>query len=145
MDNLKNRVLSELESIDAIFVELPSQAELPRLTILELAGVAALLHSFYNGIENILKQILLSKNIKIPNGKSWHKELIEIAVNEKIISEECKANITQYLAFRHFFSHAYALDLYADKMEPLVENIHEVYSMFKKEISNFFNNVLNLY
>ena len=41
------------------------------------------------------------------------------------------------LAFRHFFVHAYALDLYADKMESLVENIESVFSILHAEIDNF--------
>ncbi|MGD1006171.1 MAG: hypothetical protein ABR980_02945 [Ignavibacteriaceae bacterium] len=137
MDRLRNRILAELENIDEIFGELPPHIKLPYISTLELAGVAALIHNFYNGIENIIKQILILKNILIPDGKSWHKELIDITVNENIISEDCKINISQYLAFRHFFSHSYALDLYSEKMEPLVGNFQEVYSLFKKEISKF--------
>jgi len=137
MDKLSQKINAELENIDEVFNEIPSHTKLPYLSTLELAGVAALLHNFYNGIENILKQILLSKDIIIPEGKSWHKELLEISVRNKIISEENKNSLGQYLAFRHFFSHAYAFDLYADKMEPLVENSQEVYSNFKKEISKY--------
>ena len=43
----------------------------------------------------------------------------------------------EYLAFRHFFSHAYALDIYADKLEFLVENIRDVYTRFQNDISLF--------
>ena len=136
-EKLSKRIKAELENIDEVFNEIPSHTKLPYLSTLELAGVAALLHNFYNGIENILKQILSSKDIIIPKGKSWHKELLEISVTNKIISEENKNSLGQYLAFRHFFSHAYAFDLYADKMEPLVENSQEVYSNFKKEISKY--------
>ena len=137
MDKLSQRIKVELENIDEVFNEIPSHSKLPYLTVLELAGVAALLHNFYNGIENILKQIFLSRNILVPEGKSWHKELLEISVNNEIISEECKDSLGQYLAFRHFFNHAYALDLYADKMEPLVESSKNVYSIFKKEITKY--------
>ena len=72
-----------------------------------------MLHNFYNGIENILKQIILSKKIEVPGGESWHKELLELALAKEFISKDCTNNLAQYLAFRHFFSHAYALDLYA--------------------------------
>ena len=135
MDKLSQKINAELENIDEVFKEIPSHQKLPYLSTLELAGVAALLHSFYNGIENILKQILSAYNIAIPEGKSWHKELLEISVKSEIISEECKNSLWQYLAFRHFFSHAYAFDLYSEKMEPLVEDSEKIYSIFKKEIS----------
>lgn len=137
MVRLPQKIKAELENIDEIFRELPPYTSLHRLSTLELAGVAALLHNFYNGIENILKQIFASQKISVPEGESWHKELLEKAVTEKIISDECKNNLGQYLAFRHFFSHAYALDLYPSKMEPLVENSQTVYSIFKKDINKF--------
>jgi hypothetical protein len=38
------------------------------------------------------------------------------------------------LAFRHYFSHAYALDLYADRMEPLVDAARVVYQHFREAI-----------
>jgi len=55
MDKLSQKINAELENIDEVFKEIPSHQKLPYLSTLELAGVAALLHSFYNGIENILK------------------------------------------------------------------------------------------
>lgn len=137
MVSLSQRIHAELENIDEVFNEIPSHLTLPSLSPLELAGVAALLHNFYNGIENILKQVFIAQKIAIPEGQSWHKDLLEKAVKEKIISEECKNYLGQYLAFRHFFSHAYALDLYPGKMEPLVEDLQKLYSIFKNEINNF--------
>jgi len=137
MDRLSQIIKAELNNIDELFDEMPPSSKLPELSALELAGVAALLHNFYNGIENIIKQVFISHKIPIPEGKSWHKELLENAVNKNIISGECKNQLGLYMAFRHFFSHAYALDLYNEKMEPLVESLKDVYSLFRKEISRF--------
>jgi hypothetical protein len=137
MVRLNQRIQIELENIDDIFTEMPSVTSLPQLSKLELAGVAALLHNFYNGIENILKQIFISQKISVPDGQSWHKDLLEKAVKDEIISEDCKIHLGEYLAFRHFFSHAYALDLYPEKMEPLVENSQKLYSIFKADINKF--------
>jgi hypothetical protein len=137
MDNLAQRINIELENIDEILKGIPPHSKLPFLSALELAGTAALLHNFYNAIENILKQIFISNKILIPEGKSWHKELIESAIKEEIITDNCKDQLGHYLAFRHFFSHAYALDLYSDKIEPLVENMAETFRLFKSDISKY--------
>ena len=44
---------------------------------IELSALAAMLHSFYNGIENILKRIALELDDPMPGGESWHKELLD--------------------------------------------------------------------
>jgi len=56
------------------------------------------------------------------------------AVNEKIISQSAADNLKPFLAFRHFFSHAYALDLHSDRIEPLVASASDTFNEFKKEI-----------
>ena len=137
MADLKDKIEAEYENIERLINELPSYDRLPFLGFLELAGVATLLHNFYNGVENIIKLILKDRNISLPKGESWHKELLNLAKAHEIISEPTLVQLGEYLAFRHFFSHAYALDLYADKLEPLVEKINEVYQNFKKEITQF--------
>ena len=137
MASLAQKIQAELENINELFKEMPSHSELPNLSTLELAGVAALLHNFYNGLENILKQILLFHKIKLPEGQSWHKDLLELVFKQEIISDECQNILGQYLAFRHFFSHTYALDLYPTKMEPLVKYSQQLYDLFKKDINKY--------
>ena len=135
MASLQDRINYEIENIDHVFAALPNYNVLPELTMLELAGVAALLHNFYNGVENILKRILIEKGISVPQGRSWHKDLLNLAEKESIISSQTKEHLGEFLAFRHFFNHAYALDLYAEKMEPLVKTAFDLYYDFKTEIS----------
>lgn len=134
MGSFSEKIQAELENIDEIFTEIPHYSQLPNLSVLELAGLAALVQNFYNGIENIIKQIFLTKNIPVPKGESWHRDLLNDARENGLISEECKGYLSAYLAFRHFFNHGYALDLEFEKMEPLVENMQDVYSFFKNEI-----------
>jgi len=141
MADIKQKISLEFENIENIIKEMPEANNLPQLSILELAGVATLLHNFYNGIENILKQILLYKKLNLPTGQSWHRDLLNMAINEGILSPELKEILSEYLAFRHFFSHAYALDLYPDKMEPLVEKCKIVYDKFKSNIRKFLKTI----
>lgn len=135
MASLQDKINLDIENIDRVFAELPQHEVLHKLSMLELAGVATLLHNFYNGIENILKRLLIKKGISIPQGSAWHKELLNLSGQENIITPQMKQQLGEFLAFRHFFSHAYALDLYAEKMEPLVKSAFELYKEFKIEIS----------
>ena len=44
---------------------------------IELSALAAMLHSFYSGIENIFKRATLELGDPMPGGESWHKELLD--------------------------------------------------------------------
>ena len=121
MANFRERAEAEFENIEKVLAQFLPSDTLSQLSILELAGVAALIHSLYNGLENVLKQAVLSKGIKLPQGQTWHRDLVESTFSQGIISQVTEEAIKQYLAFRHFFSHAYAFELYVDRIVPLVE------------------------
>jgi uncharacterized protein YutE (UPF0331/DUF86 family) len=114
---------------------LPSPDSLKKLSSLEMAGVAALIHNFYNGIENVFKQLVISKGLSIPQGPSWHIDLIEICVANQIISRTTSDRLKEYLSFRHFFSHAYSFDVDKERIAPLLERIKDVHKNLVKDIS----------
>lgn len=139
MVDYKARVEAEYEAIEKILSALPLSASLSNINELELAGAAALLHNFYNGIENILKQIFQAKDISIPAGSSWHQELLSMAAEKHILSQPLIDDLKRFLAFRHFFSHAYALELYPQRMEPLVADGRAVFERFRREADKSFS------
>ena len=133
MPDYRLRIEAEYEAIENSLSALPS-LPLSTLSILELAGVGALLHNFYNGIENILKQVFQSRAFPIPQGESWHRDLLLSAVEKGILSAGLLDDLKRYLAFRHFFGHGYALNLFPEPMEPLVREAESVFRRFKDEI-----------
>lgn len=134
MPDYRLRVEAEFQAVEKALAALPDRP-LHTLSQLEIAGVAALLHNIYNGLENVIKQAFQAKGIPVPQGESWHRDLLQVAVSKNILSPELTDDLKRYLAFRHFFSHAYALDLYPERMEPLVNGAERVFNSFRREIA----------
>lgn len=120
--------------VEKIKVSFPDQ--------IERSAAATLLHSFYNGIENIFKRIANRIDGKIPTSEYWHQELlnqmgVETEKRNKVISSELLEKLNLYLGFRHFFRHAYAFQFKWDKMKDLIFEINDVYDQFKEEVDVF--------
>ncbi|MDD5673570.1 MAG: hypothetical protein PHC61_05380 [Chitinivibrionales bacterium] len=136
MADLQEKIAAELENAEKIIVELQRAGELINFSPVELAGVGAFLHNFYNSIENIVKQVLLAEAIEIPSGSFWHRDLLEAACSAHVISSPLKNKLAPYLAFRHFFVHGYSLDLQVDRIVPLVQSLGMVYAEFKENLQH---------
>ncbi len=43
----------------------------------ELSALAAMLHAFYTGIENVFKRIQVELGEELPQGEGWHRRLLK--------------------------------------------------------------------
>ncbi|MFH0903811.1 MAG: hypothetical protein V1854_01305 [Methanobacteriota archaeon] len=134
MDELTEQILAEKENVDIALNNLKTVMARNEKTVIELAATATFLHNIYNGIENILKQILISRDIMVPKSDKWHKDLLNKSLSSGIISEELSNKLYKYLTFRHFFVHAYGFMLDEKELEGLSNNIPEIWHQFLKEI-----------
>ena len=80
-------------------------------TEIELSALAALLHSFYTGIENIFKRVAVELDGEPVRGDFWHRELLlrmksPTAHRPALLSEELHDSLNEYLRFRHVFRNA---------------------------------------
>jgi hypothetical protein len=137
MASLREKLEAELEQMDQALRELPGIRRLSKLSVLELGGTASLLSSLYHGMENILKQGLLALEVALPSGAAWHRDLLQAAHDQGIISTELRNRLVPYMAFRHFFTHSYGFDLDPQRLAPLVREVRAVYACFKKEAKQF--------
>jgi hypothetical protein len=134
MASLREKVEAELEQMDKALRELPGARRVSKLSVLELGGTASLLSSVYHGVENILKQGLLAGGVALPSGAAWHRDLLQSACEHGMLSTELRDRLVPYMAFRHFFTHAYGFDLDPPRLAPLIRDVRAVCDCFKAEL-----------
>ncbi len=137
MDSLSKKILAERENIEKALLNLEKALKRKRKTTIELAAIGTFLHNIYSGMENILKQILQDKNIKVSKSESWHKDLLNLSVTNKIISLSLSDELYEYLTFRHFFVHTYGFMLMEDQLTDLANNASRIWSEFLSEIKDY--------
>ncbi len=134
MASVKEKVLAEIENIATVLIELEKVKDKPNKELVVIVGIGAYLQNIYTGMENILKQILMHRKIPIPNTSTWHKDLLNLAVEHKVIKKGTADKVGKYLFFRHFFAHTYGFLLDEAKLEPLMNDLPDTYFGFKREI-----------
>jgi uncharacterized protein YutE (UPF0331/DUF86 family) len=142
MVDLARKVQAEKEYIAIAMGNLKDVMSQKDKSIVELAAAATFLHNIYNGIENILKQVLNVKKVEIPRSRTWHKELLDISVSEGIITQELCDELYEYLTFRHFFVHSYGFMLEEPQLQTLSQNIPNVWSRFVTAIETYCQKTL---
>jgi hypothetical protein len=142
------KITFEISQIDQLINESMPLVDLCKLKepdFVERCGIALILQSFYNGLENILLLIIKHKDLGLPNGTKWHKELLSTAFEKKenrtnILRDELKAPLNDYLQFRHFVRHSYGFQLKWEKMKNILLDVNEIWSNFKEDITLFIKN-----
>jgi hypothetical protein len=104
-----------------------------------------LLHSFYNGIENVLTLIFKGNGKKLPNSNKWHSELLGMAFlpeedGKVIFRPELEETLDDYLKFRHFVRHSYGFQLDWSRMEGLLNNVTVTWKIVKEDLQKYIDN-----
>jgi hypothetical protein len=139
------KVEYEISQIDLLLNETAPLLKLVFVRVpdtVETAALGLFLHSFYNGIENILKFVVKEIYGKLPSGNKWHKELLDLCfIKNKddniLFDEKLKDILDDYLSFRHFIRNTYTFKLKWERMEDLIMNINQNWNNIKSEITNY--------
>ncbi|MDR1316947.1 MAG: hypothetical protein LBK13_08760 [Spirochaetales bacterium] len=146
MDNsLKAKIVFEISQIDKLLNDSKSLLDLCKLQIpdfIEMSAAALVLHSFYNGIENILVLIFKYSGEQLPKSNKWHMELLDKAfiseeTRKQIFNNEIQQTLEEYLKFRHFIRHAYGFQLEWERMAELINGMEDFWIIVKADINNF--------
>lgn len=107
-------------------------------------ALAALLHSYYTGIENVFRRIAAPCDGGLPSGPSWHRQPLDSMATRTpegpaVISNGTRDRLEEYLCFRHLFRHAYTLELDAHKLEPLAAACRQSFGGLAQDVRRFLN------
>jgi hypothetical protein len=142
------RVEFEIQQIDLLlnkYHELIESSKNTEPDLIKLTALASVIHSFYNGIENIFLLILKNASESITSNAKWHRELLvamthKTSFREHVISEEISIRVAGYLAFRHFYRHSYSFHLDWDELQSLVSGVDDLWKDLKAELEQFLEN-----
>jgi len=142
---VKTKIQHEISRIDKLLGDVKPLLDLCKIKepdIIEMSAAAQVLHSFYNGIESIIVLLFKYMNEKLPNDLRWHKTLLEMALgansqNINIFNNDIKKKLDNYLSFRHLIRHSYSSELDWNVMEPLINEIDNIWKIVKNDFREF--------
>ena len=103
MDKLNEEISIEKEYIEKTLKFLGKALNRSEKSVIELSAIGSFLHHCYTGMEYILNRILKFKKVKIPGSASSHKDLLNVAVDEDINSQDLSDKLEKYSGFSTFF------------------------------------------
>jgi hypothetical protein len=136
--SLPKEILAEEQNVAGALALLKEAMSRTQRTGVELTAMATCMHNVYNGVENILKQVLRQQNVTLPPSPTWHKDLLNHAISTHVVSADLGILLFDYLGFRHFFVHAYGFKLDAEQISDLAQDIQSVWDRFTREVAAFF-------
>jgi hypothetical protein len=142
-------LLAELADERARVAKLVSQfdhavrmLEDPDADSLIVYGAAALLESFYTGMERAMTRIVATLGGQ-PSGPSWHRALLTSMtldipeLRPAVLTRATAAALDPFLAFRHRFRNLYVFDLEREPMLALLGRGSAAWALFDADFDAF--------
>ena len=144
-ENAIKKIKFEIKQINTLvdsYQDLFSKVEESSPDLVEIAALASILHSFYNGIENIFQIIVKKIDLENVDDAQWHKEILRKMTEPnknrgEVISMHTMLLLSRYLSFRHFYRHSYSFYLNWIELHPLVSSLNGVWKSASNEIKAF--------
>lgn len=138
--------IGQIDKLFASYSELLNHAQNNKPNLVEITALASVLHSFYNGLENIFLTIAKRIDSQIPDTDQWHRNLLTNmtqATNRRdpVLTLDLAYHLTDYLGFRHFYRHSYSFVLEWDELEKLVVPLEDTWRDTKAELNDFLQSL----
>lgn len=134
----KAKVTYEISQIDELVGKaqvLVSLCESKEPDFIEITAVGGVLHSFYNGLENIFVLFGKSLGFDFDASPRWHRNLIDFMFARfDFLPSDLRARLTEHMGFRHFFRHSYGYTIKWEKCSYLFMGMTGFWQTMWREI-----------
>lgn len=143
LQRLRAEIVGDLRAFKARVGELVPLPILTQSGRGPLAEAAVALHHAYGAVESAFSRIARSVDDGLPEGPDWHQALLNVMaleieqVRPAVISTESRDLLQRLLGFRHFFRHAYAVDLDGDRLEHLRQDAMALLPLLESDLAQF--------
>jgi hypothetical protein len=106
-------------------------------------SVALNLHDIYSGLERIFQQIAATVDSHVPDGRDWHRELLDqmkievVDTRPAVLSGETILALDELLRFRHVVRNVYTFSLDFKRIVQLAVQAHTTFEQVKAELMQF--------
>jgi hypothetical protein len=131
-------IKAEIEELDSLLSKNRALLEVGQPNLTETQAIAAVLHSFYTGLENVFKRIAKVHALPLASD-NWHSALLQgmkepLPDGRVVIDGETYVLLKGYLKFRHVFRQGYSTALEWPKMAPLAHQLGQVHEKMKAHL-----------
>ena len=109
-DTVRNEIQNVFHELDFVNSLVAKRTE-TELDDVEIRAAALSLSTIYSGIEKTMLHVLKDRHGLRPKGPNWHTELLDLAGQKSLLSDDVRNGLKSFLAFRHFVRHAYSFEL----------------------------------
>jgi hypothetical protein len=146
ISNLVVHEINQIERLFTVYADLLRRVQQREPDEVEIAAVASVLHSFYNGLENIFRVVAKNIDESVPSGAQSHQALLtqisqRTGNRSEVISRESAKKLKGYLSFRHFYRHSYSFFIEWQELSKLVYPLRGVWLQAKTELQDFVNSL----
>ncbi len=138
---VKVKISYELSQIDELLDKaqvLVSLCNNREPDFVEITAIGGILHSFYNGLENIY--VLIGKTLQFDFKASpqWHRNLVDcMFAQPDFLPAELRPLLMEYMGFRHFYRHTYAYTIKWEKCSHLFMGLPGFWTSVKSSIRRY--------
>jgi len=103
-----------------------------------VTATSTYLANLYGGLERVLTGLCKRHGTSVPEGSTWHSELLECFSEEggtadmRLLPRDLVAELRQFLAFRHVATHGYAPELEWERLLPATARVEAVFGEFER-------------